>query len=134
MTIAIIGGTGLDHAALRPFLLRRLRVNPTAWESVAVLDEGAELQASQALANAPAGVVLLAEGWALSPPRMTAVLARVRAAAGPGKPVKFLAANAGPGGQPLPPTPEERREWERFTDSLRDPLAEVFCYEETPPA
>lgn len=129
-----VGGTGLDQGALRPFLLRRLRVSPTAWESVAVLDDGAELLASQALANAPAGVVLLAEGWALSPPRMTAVLARVRAAAGPGKPVKFLAANAGPAGQPLPPTPDERREWERFTDSLRDPLAEVFCYEESPPA
>jgi hypothetical protein len=127
-----VGGTGLDRAALRPFLLRRLRVNPTAWESVAVLDRGAELLASQALANAPAGVVLLAEGWALSPPRMTAVLAQVRATAGPERPVKFLAANVGPAGHPLPPTPEERREWERFADGLRDPFAEVCCYESPP--
>ncbi len=124
-----VGGTGIDRNALRPFLLRRLRVNPTAWESLAVLDAGAELQASQALANAPAGVVLLVESWALSPPRLTAVLSQVRAAAGTGKPVKFLAANSGPAGQPTPPTPEERREWERFADSLRDPLAELYCYE-----
>jgi len=128
-----VGGTGLDHDLLRPFLLRRLRVNPTAWESVAVLDSGAELLAARALAQAPAGVVLLAEGWALSPPRLTALLAQVRAAAGPDRAVKFLAANTGPGGQPLPPTPDERREWERFVDGLRDPLAEIHCFEELPP-
>lgn len=125
-----VGGTGLDRDLLRPFLLRRLRVNPTAWESVAVLDPGAELLAARALAQAPAGVVLLAEGWALSPPRLSALLAQVRTAAGPDRAVKFLAANTGPGGQPVPPTPAECHEWERFVDGLRDPLAEVHCYEE----
>lgn len=124
-----VGGTGLDREALRPFLLRRLRVNPTAWETVAVLDPGAEIQATRALANASAGVVLLAEGWALSPPRFTELLERIRATAGPHRMVKFLAVNTGPQGQPQPPTSEERREWERYVDGLRDPLTEVFAFE-----
>lgn len=126
-----VGGSGLDREALRPFLLRRLRVNPTAWESVAVLDPGAELQATLALANAPAGVVVLAEGWALSPPRFTALLERIRSVTGAQRTVKFLAVNVGPGGLPLPPTPVERQEWERYVDKLRDPLAEVYAYEES---
>lgn len=124
-----VGGTGLAEELLRPFLLRRLRVHPSAWESVAVLDPGAELAAAKALAKAPAGVVLLAEAWALSPPRMTALLGQVRQLTGGDTPVKFLAVNVGPGRKPLPPVDSERLEWERFVDSLGDPATEVFCYE-----
>jgi hypothetical protein len=129
-----VGGSGLTEDVLRPYLLRRMRVHAAAWHSVAVLDPGAEAEASRALAKAPAGVVLLAEGWALSPARMSALFAKIRHNAGPQTPVKFLIANTGPGNQPLAPTPEERREWERFVDSLRDPEAEVFPYEEPQPA
>ena len=75
-----VGGSGLTADSLRPFLLRRLRVHVSAWHSVAVLDSGAEAEASRALAKAPAGVVLLAEGWALSPARMSALLAKIRPA------------------------------------------------------
>ena len=127
-----VGGSGLTRDVLRPFLLRRLRVHPAAWETVAVLDAGAELLAAKALAQAPAGVVLLAEGWALSPPRMKVLLDQIRAVAGPEVAVKFLVANVGPAQLPEPPTAEERREWERFVDALRDPAAEVFCFEELP--
>jgi len=124
-----VGGSGLTVDGLRPFLLRRLRVHPAVWQSVAVLDPGAEAQASRALAKAPAGVVLLAEGWALSPARMSALHAKVRAHAGPATPVKFLIANAASDHTPVAPTPSERHEWERFVDSLRDPEAEVFFFE-----
>ena len=124
-----VGGSGLTEDGLHTFLLRRLRVHPTAWHSVAVLDPGAEEDAARALANAPAGVVLLAEGWALSPARMTALHAKIRASAAAGTPVKFLVANAGPDHSPVAPSPDECREWERFVDSLRDPEAEVFFYE-----
>lgn len=124
-----VGGSGLAAEALRPFLLRRMRVHPAAWQPVAVMDEGAEGEAAKALANAPAGVVLLAEGWSLSPPRMSAMHQRVRAKAGVRTPVKFLVANSEAGGLPVGPTDEERREWEKFVDSLRDPEAEVFFYE-----
>lgn len=125
-----VGGGGLSQEALRPFLLRHLRVHPAAWRSTAVLDEGAEEDAARSLAKAPAGVVLLAEGWSLSPPRMLSLLARVRSSAGPGTPVKFLVANVGPDQAPAVVTADERREWTRFVDSLRDPSAEVYFFED----
>lgn len=129
-----VGGSRLTEEGLRSFLLRRMRVHPTAWHSVAVLDPGAEAEASRALSRAPAGVVLLAEGWALSPARMNALHAKIRANAGHETPVKFLIANSGPENTPLSPNAGERREWERFVDSLRDPEAEVFFYENPQPA
>jgi hypothetical protein len=124
-----VGGCGLSESSLRPFLLRRLRVHPAAWKSVAVLSPGAEKQAAAALANAPAGIVLLAEGWALSPPRMIALHSKIRASSPPDKPVKFLVANVGPDQEPAPPTPDEAREWAKFVDSLSDPEAEIYFYE-----
>jgi hypothetical protein len=124
-----VGGSGLTEAALRPFLLRRLRVHPAAWRPVAVLDPGAEDEAARALANAPAGVVMLAEGWSLSPPRMLALHAKVRSNAGAETPVKFLVANVGPDQEATPVNEEERRVWTHFVDSLRDPAAEVFFFE-----
>lgn len=124
-----VGGCGLTEAVLRPFLLRRLRVHPAVWRSTAVLDAGAEEQAARALAMAPAGVVLLAEGWSLSPARMTSLHAQVRASAGPETPVKFLVANASAENLPIPATHDEKHQWTRFVDSLRDPAAEVFFFE-----
>lgn len=124
-----VGGSRLTESQLRPFLLRRLRVNPTAWNSVAVLDAGAEDAAARSLAKAPAGVVLLAEGWSLSPPRMASLHQRIRSSAGAGIPIKFLAVNEGPDGEPMTVSDEERQQWSRFVDSLRDPAAEVFFYE-----
>lgn len=124
-----VGGSGMAEAALRPFLLRRLRVHPASWQSIAVLDAGAEAKAAQALAQAPAGVVLLAEGWSLSPPRMADLHRRIRATAGPDSPVKFLVANEGRNREPLAATADERREWAKFVDGLRDPSAEVYFYE-----
>jgi hypothetical protein len=128
-----VGGSGLTESSLRPFLLRRLRVHPAAWQPVAVLDSGSEELAARALANAPAGVVLLAEGWSLSPPRMVALHAKIRSASGQETPVKFLVANVSADRLPVPATADERREWTRFVDSLRDPAAEVFFFEELQP-
>ncbi len=129
-----VGGSGFSESQLRPFLLRRMRVNPTAWHSVAVLDEGEEKAASEALRKAPAGLVFLTEGWALSPARMEALHAKARETAGPGLPIRFLVANPGNDGKPSAPTAEERREWERFTDGLRDPETDVVFYSEDGPA
>lgn len=124
-----VGGGGLSEQTLRPFLLRRLRVNPAAWQSVAVLDPGAEAEAARALVQAPAGVVLLAEGWSLSPARMIALHDKVRSSAGLDTPIKFLVANVGPNHEPAIATADERREWTRFVDSLMDPAAEIFFFE-----
>jgi hypothetical protein len=124
-----VGGSGLTEQSLRPFLLRRLRVHPAAWQSVAVWDTGKEQEAARSLAKAPAGVVLLAEGWSLSPPRMKALHGKIRSSAGSDIPVKFLVANVRPVQQPASVTEDERREWMRFVDALRDPAAEVYFYE-----
>ncbi len=124
-----VGGCGLTDEMLRPFLLRRLRVHPAEWHSTAVLDSGAEAEAARALSQAPAGVVLLSEGWSLAPPRMIELHRKIRSSAGPETPIKFLIANVGPDHQPAPATAEEGREWTRFVDSLRDPAAEIFFYE-----
>lgn len=128
-----VGGSGLEESALRPFLLRRLRVHPALWKPVAVLDAGAEREVADALAKAPAGIVLLAEGWALSPPRMIDLHRRIRLSAGAEIPVKFLVANVDSDRQPMAPSAGEKHEWERFVDSLRDPAAEVHFFE-TPQA
>jgi hypothetical protein len=124
-----VGGSGLSEHDLRPFLLQRLRVHPAVWKPVAVLDPGAERDAAQSLTASPAGVVLLAEGWSLSPARMSALHQKVRASAGPEVPVKFLIANVAADKRPAPVTAGERSEWIRFVDGLRDPAAEVFFFE-----
>ncbi len=129
-----VGGSGFEESALRPFLLQRLRVHPALWKTVAVLDAGAEKEAADAVAKAPAGIVLLAEGWALSPPRMIDLHRRIRSSAGADVPVKFLVANADSNGQPVAVSASERHEWERFVDSLRDPAAEVHFFETLQPA
>lgn len=123
-----VGGCGVGEGNLRPFLLRVLRVHPSSWHRTAVLDEGAERELSSALAKAPAGVVLLAEGWALSPPRMKHLHERIRHLAGGETALKYLVLNVGPDGSPAAPGAEELQEWERFVDSLGDPRAEVYGY------
>ncbi|MBX3742165.1 MAG: DUF2868 domain-containing protein [Akkermansiaceae bacterium] len=122
-----VGGSGFLPDVLRPFLLQKLRVHPASWHTTAVLDPGAEGEAAAALAQAPAGVVLLAEGWALSPARMSALHSQIRRVAGNTVPVKFLVANE-TGGSPVQVAAEEMAQWERFVDSLRDPHAEVYFY------
>jgi hypothetical protein len=126
-----VGGSGMSEGDLRPFLLQRLRVHPVVWKSVAVLDPGAEQEAARSLADAPAGVVLLAEGWSLSPARMLALHQKIRASAGSEVPVKFLVANVSAERKPIPVTGDERSEWLRFVDGLRDPGAEVYFFEAT---
>ena len=128
-----LGGCNPDRETLRPFLLRSLRVNPTAWETLGVLDAGREESARRALAAAPAGVVLVAEAWALSPRELAAAVARVRAAAGADARIVVLAGNPGPGGRLLPPTPDERLQWGRAVDALGDPALELACYQEVAP-
>ena len=125
-----VGGTGLRKDSLRGFLLRRLRVNPGEWYEVGVWDEKGEEDAVKSIRNAPAGVVLLAEGWALSPPRMTALHSQIRKLAGSETAIHFLVANASKVGEPARVTKEEERVWRDFVDGLADPAAEIFFFEE----
>jgi len=128
-----VGGAAIKAEDLRPFLLRHLRVNPVAWGSMAVLDSNEESKTSAALANAPAGVVLVSEAWALTAPRMTRLHRQVRSASGPDKPIRFVVLNLSSNGQPDEPTADEKRVWENFIDSLADAATEVCFYQRMVP-
>lgn len=123
-----VGGHGVTGEAIRGFLLRRLRVNPLATTTVAVLDAEQEAQAERQLAAGPAGVVLLAEGWTLSPRQVEALHRRLRVALGARVPMTWLVF-ALHGAEPGPPAASELQRWTRQIDSLRDPATEVAAYD-----
>ncbi len=125
-----VGGTGLDKEDLRGFLLRRLRVNPGEWFQVGVWDEKGDRAAAKSIRDAPAGVVLLAEGWALSPPRMSTLRKQVRNLADPDTRLYFLVVNVGNDGKPTEVNEGEKEIWRNYVDDLADAGAEVFFYEE----
>lgn len=124
-----VGGTGLKEHDLRGFLLRRLRVNPREWYEVGVWDGKGEAAATESMRNAPAGVVLLAEAWALAPPRMTALYRQIRGLAEAGTPIYFLVVNVGSDGKLEIVKEEEKAIWRDFVDALADAAVEVFFHE-----
>ncbi|MCU0795703.1 MAG: DUF2868 domain-containing protein [Akkermansiaceae bacterium] len=101
-------GAEPEREALRTFLLQRLRMNPSGWESMGVMDEGREERAREALAKAPAGIVLVAEAWALAPRQMEKALADV-ARRGQGRRLALVVTGQA--------TAEQKREWEKFVDA-----------------
>ena len=123
-----VGGAGFSHERLRPFLLQKLRVNPTAWESTGVLDPEREAAARNALTDAPAAIVLLVEGWALSPRQVESLLAKVSGLRGDRR-VILLIGNAEPNGTMRPAEDEERANWKRFVDGLAGSEVELVFYE-----
>lgn len=123
-----VGGTGLQKENLRGHFLRRLRVNPGPWFTVSVWDQQGEKAAAESIRDAPAGVVLLAEGWALSPPRMNDLHQRIRNLSGPDTPIYLFVVNE-KAGKPDIPTPEEIDIWRNYTDELDDPATHLFFYD-----
>ena len=127
-----LGGISPDREALRPWFLRRLRMNPVAWESLDVLDGGREAAARAALEKAPAGVILLAEAWALAPRRIEEILRRVLAAAA-GRRVVLHVADFDPAGRPRAVAATERAGWEAFVDGRRGLDLELSIHGEDAP-
>ncbi len=124
-----LGGISPDREALRPFFLRHLRLNPAAWETLDVLDAGREAAAQAALAKAPAGVILLAEGWSLAPRRMEEILGRA-ADARQGRRVVVHVADFDKEGRPREVKADERAAWEAFIDSQKGLEVELSMHEE----
>ncbi len=122
------GGAGFSSEALRPFLLQKLRVNPTAWETTGVLDPEREAAARNALTDAPAAIVLLVEGWALSPRQVESLLAKVSGLKEDRR-VILLIGNAEPNGAMRPAEKDERANWNRFVDGLAGSEVELVFYE-----
>ncbi|WP_158583542.1 DUF2868 domain-containing protein [Salinisphaera sp. Q1T1-3] len=125
-----VGGHGIDGEAVRGFMLRRLRLNPTATERVSVLDNDAEAAADAALAAHPPHVVLIAADWMLSPRQTARLHARVRDTVGEAVPMVWLVV-ADEAGTPSAPDDEHLARWTTFIDGLRDPATEITAYDPT---
>ncbi|BCU75670.1 DUF2868 domain-containing protein [Luteolibacter sp. LG18] len=123
-----VGGAGFSKERLRPLLLQKLRVNPVAWERTGVLDADSEAAAREALARAEAAIVLLVEGWALSPRQIEALLTRVGVVK-EGRRVILFVGNAAPEGAIRAPEADERRTWEGFVDGLKGSEVELVFAE-----
>jgi hypothetical protein len=119
-----VGGLGLDEAELRPFLLQSLRVNPEKSYSVGVLDATEEREAWVAMRAAPCGVVMLVEGWSLSPKEMMALIERIRREAGEETVLRVLVLGDGV----VEPDEADFVRWQEFIDGLRDPRLECVDY------
>ena len=130
VVLIAVGGVEADAGRIRELLLRELRVNPRATYPAGVLDGERESEALEAMRKADLGVVLLVEGWALSPKQMKALHERVRAAGGSEAPVHYLVIGELREGVPTAPGREEWTQWKDFVDSLRDPAAEVVAFAE----
>ena len=127
-----VGGIEAPTEHLREFLLRVLRVNPVARYAAALMDAEREEEALAAIREAELGVVILVEGWALSPKEMKALHDRVRAVGGPQMPVHFLVMEERKGGSPAAPPEEEWKQWKSFVDSLEDPATDAVAFRELP--
>ena len=126
-----VGGIEVETDALRPFLLQTLRVNPEKRFVVDVLDEAEEKAAWLAMREAPCGIVILVEGWNLSPKQFTGLWKRIRREAGSDPVIRVLILGNLKNGQPDSPAETEVKEWEAMIDSLRDPLMECLAYDAT---
>lgn len=120
-----VGGLDFKKEDIRPFLLRRLRVNPEGLFKVGVLDHVREREAWEAMRGAPCGVVILVEGWNLSPKEMSNLFARIRREAGNQTALRVLVMGDGVEA----PSEEDFKNWSGFIDGLRDPGLECVAYE-----
>ena len=120
-----VGGLGVDVEAIRPFLLQKLRVNPEKSFSVGILNASEEREAWEAMRAAPCGVILLVEGWSLSPKQMTALVERIRREAGEETVLRVLVMGDGVS----PPEEGDFAGWQEFIDGLRDARLECIAFE-----
>ena len=127
--VVALEGAEPPQDVLRPYLLRVLRMNPTGWERLGVLDADHEEAARQALAKAPAGIVLLAEGWSLAPRSVTKALDEVAAKAGERR-VVLLIGNPTPEGGMQAVDADQRGQWEQFMDARKGSEVELVFFEE----
>jgi len=130
--VICVGGSTPNRDALRPFFLQQLRLNPARWENLGVLDSGQEAVAREALQTAPAGIVLLAEGWALSPRQMEQTLRDVLPHV-ENRRLVLLVVNQDSLGVPFPPTEAERTGWAIFVDGFREADVELAFFENAAP-
>ncbi len=127
--VVALEGAEASKEILRPFLLQVLRMNPTGWERLGVLDANHEEAARKALAKAQAGIVLLAEGWSLAPRSVGKALDEITAKAGERRVVLLIGNPSSEGGM-REVEPDQRIQWEQFMDARKGSEVELVFYEE----
>jgi len=119
-----VGGLDLQVQEISPFLRMKLRVHPLGIYQVGVIDESKEAEAYAALDQAKGGVVLMVEGWNLSPKQMTKLHGDVRARCGIDMQIWFVIR----GTHEAAPMAEDVANWKDFVDGLEDVASDVIEY------
>ena len=114
-----IGGLEIETEELRPFFLQELRVNPEERFSLGTLDQEGEVKALESARQAAMGVVILVEGWNLSPKQMSVYHTQIREAIGPEHMIRYLVLG----------NTEELKQWTVFVDGLKDSETGIYQYE-----
>ncbi len=122
-----VGGTEATTDEVRPFLLQQIRVNPTQRYTAGVLSEDQKEEALASLQKAKRGVVMLVEGWNLSPKQLTPLHTKIRAAVDD-REIFYLVLGLPKAGVTQSPEEEEFQQWQNFVVDLNDPETEVIAY------
>jgi len=122
-----VGGTSVETEEVRPFLLQKLRVNPTQRYTAGVLSDDQKDEALSDLRTAKRGVVMLVESWSLSPKQLQPLHQKIRTAIGE-REIFYLVVGLPSGGKTQAPAPAEFEQWQHFVVELNDPETEVIAY------
>ena len=122
-----VGGTEVDPSEIRPFLLQQLRVSPQQHFMAGVLEGDQRAEALKSLQEVQRGVVLLVDGWNLSPKQLTPLHTSLREAAGEGE-IYYLVLGLPKNGVIQPPEEAEFAQWTQFISSLNDAQTEAISY------
>ena len=122
-----VGGTEVETAELRPFLLQHVRVNPTQRFTAGVLNDDQKEEAFASLKEAKRGVVMLVESWSLSPKQLTPLHNKLREYIGDLH-IFYLVLGLPKDGVTQAPDANELEQWEHFVVELNDGEAEVIAY------
>lgn len=120
------GGAGLELGDIAGFIRARLRLFPVAIHQTGVISEQREDTAREALEKARSGVVMMVEGWDLSPKLVQSRHAQLRALIGAEKTIWYVIHNDGVGDV----SAEQISHWKGVIDAIEDAAADVIAYEE----
>lgn len=125
--IISIGGMEATTEEIRPFLLQQLRVSPLKRFETGVLEGEEGTAAIDAIKLSKKGVVLLVEGWNLSPKYIQNLHLKIRKQM-PKLPISYLVFGAIKEGRYYSPEASEFNQWKETIAMLADPEAETICY------
>ncbi len=127
-TCVDVGGFGLELRKVRPFILQKLRLNPSDPVVLGTLDETKEKTALQVIADKAQPVVLCCEATEFSPRALEAMLAKVKLQ-GNDQLVHFVLLGSSPS---MIPSEQQSQQWMDWVDGLADPDVDLFFFEAQP--